>query len=284
LVQIETAWRPAKEQRAGVLHKNTYRVLDITENPDADPPCVNTKTALIVFGRGAGTTVSVCVEGQCPVHNPVIAARIAREEAEHPAPGLESSPEDQTEEEAQPRETEDEQEQAEDQAEQDRRAAERKAAREREEEEYEDEVKLREEQHQARLACLEKIIEHAPASFTNSQLRLFVQLLLTLSPYGLFEDVAEHFSGQDENHDKTEDELLNDALASCEDDKLMGFVLRLLLTEHVAMPRGEQTDWLTTAERIFAPVEEKQEKLPKKRPSGKAKTPAESRPTKKKAA
>ena len=32
-----------------------------------------------------------------------------------------------------------------------------------------------------------------------------------LPPYGLFEDAAEHFVGDDQNHEKTDDEILADA-------------------------------------------------------------------------
>jgi ParB family chromosome partitioning protein len=58
LVQLETAWRNPKEQRPGALQKHQYRELDTPDNPDAEPPCPTTKTAIIVFGRNAGKTVS----------------------------------------------------------------------------------------------------------------------------------------------------------------------------------------------------------------------------------
>jgi ParB family transcriptional regulator, chromosome partitioning protein len=40
LVQIETTWRPAKEQRPGILPKHSYRELDTPDNPDAEPSCL----------------------------------------------------------------------------------------------------------------------------------------------------------------------------------------------------------------------------------------------------
>ncbi len=280
LVQIETAWRPSKEQRPDALPKNTYRVLDVPDNPDAEPPCPNTKTALIVFGRGAGKTVTICTDDECPVHDPTTAARIAREQAEDPAQVIEPAPDEETEEETRARQAEYEERRNQYEAEQERLAVERKAAFERQQEEYEAEVKRREEQQKARLATLERIIEQAPASFDAAQLRLFAELLLNLSPYGLFEQVAEHFAGNDENHNKTDDEILTEALAACADDKLAGFVLRLVLTEHVETPRGEQTDWLAKAEAVFVPVEPKTQKPNKKQ---KAAKPAKST-TRKKAA
>jgi ParB family transcriptional regulator, chromosome partitioning protein len=275
LVQIETAWRPLKEQRPGALPKNAYRVLEVPDNPDAEPPCPNAKTALIVFGRGAGKTVTVCIDDDCPVHDPTTAARIAREQVANPAPAVEPASDEETEEEAQARQAEYVERRKKYEAEQERLTAERKAAFERQQEEYEAEAKRREEQHKARLGTLERIVEQAPAAFNAAQLRLLVELLLNLSPYGLFEEVAEHFVGDDENHNKTDDEILSEALDACADEKLMGFVLRLVLTEHVEVSRTEQTDWLTKAEADFAPVKTKPEK-DNKRPkatAAKAKSP-----------
>lgn len=280
LVQIETAWRPSKEQRPGALPKNAYRVLDVPDNPDAEPPCPSTKTALIVFGREAGKTVTICTDDECPVHDPTTAARIAREQAENQAQVIEPAPDEETEEEAQGRKAEYEARRKEYEAEQERLAGERKAAFERQQEEYEAERKRKEEQQKARLATLERIIEQAPASFNAAQLRLFAELLLNLSPYGLFEEVAERFVGEDENHNKSDDEILTEVLAACADDKLMGFMLRLVLTEHVEIPRREQTDWLAKVEAVFVPVEAKTQKAKKKQ---KAEKPAKGT-TRKKAA
>jgi ParB family chromosome partitioning protein len=74
---------------------------------------------------------------------------------------------------------------------------------------------------------------------------------LHVAPYGLFEDAAEHFVGDDQNHEKTDDEILADALAACPDDKLMGFLLRLIFTEHIGVPLAEQPDWLIKAGLVF---------------------------------
>lgn len=264
LVQIETAWRPPKEQRPGALSKNGYRILDVPDNPDAEPPCPNTRTALIVFGRGAGKTATICTDDECPVHDPATAARIAREQAENPVPAMDPTTDEETEEEAEARQEEYEKRRKEHEAEQERVAAERRAAFERQQEEYEAEVKRRDEQRKSHLATLEHIIERAPASFNAAQLRLVIELLLNLSSYGLFEDVAAYFVGDDENNSKSDYEILSEALAACADDKLTGFVLRLVLTEHVEIPRGEQTDWLTKAEAAIVPVEPKKEKSGKK--------------------
>lgn len=275
LVQIETAWRPPKEQRSGALPRKSYRVLDAPDNSDAEPPCPNAKTALIVFGRGAGKTVTVCIDDDCPVHDPTTAARVAREQATAADRVMEPAADGEADEEVEAREQEYEQRRKEYEVEQERLAAERKTAFEQRQKEYEAEAQRREEQHKARLDTLERIIEQAPASFNAAQLRLLVELLLNLSPYGLFEEVAEHFVGDDENHNKTDDQILNEALSACADEKLMGFVLRLVLTEHVEIQRAEQTDWLAKAEAIFVPVETKAEKANKRKAATvtKAKSP-----------
>jgi ParB family chromosome partitioning protein len=288
LVQIETTWRPAKEQRPGALQKNRYRELDVPDNPDAEPPCPNTKSALIVFGRHAGKTIIICTEDACAVHNPAIAAQLAKHQADNPAPVMAPVPDEESEEQAERREAEYTQRRKEYEEEQQRlheeQAAERKAEFEREQKEHEAEVKRREKLHQARLATLEHIIEHAPEVLNPAQLRTFTELLLDLSPYGLFEDAAEHFVGDDENNSKSEDEILTEALANCTDDKLMGFVLRLLLTEHVAIPREDQSDWLVKAESIFAPAEPKAGKSSSKKKPVLAKSPEKKNTNKKKAA
>jgi ParB family chromosome partitioning protein len=258
LVQIETAWRSPKEQRPGALQKQQYRELDTPDNPDAEPPCTYTHSALIVFGRNAGTIVTVCTESNCPVHNPAIAASIAKHQADNPAPVMAPVKEEETEEEAEQREAEYARNRKEFEEEQQRleekRTAERKAEFDRQQKEYEVETKRREKQHKARLATLERIVEHAPSTFDAVQLRIFIELLLHLAPYGLFEDAAEHFVGEDENHGKTDDEILGEALTSCPEDKLMCFILRLVLTEHIGTPLGDQPDWLIRAESVFAPA------------------------------
>jgi ParB family transcriptional regulator, chromosome partitioning protein len=230
-VQIETSWRPPKEQRPGTLQKQEYRMLDVPDNPDAEPPCLHTKTALIVFGRGAGKTITVCVEEECPVHDPATAARLAKEQSENPEPVVAPAPEGESEEEAQARQAEYEQQRKEYEAEQERKAADRQAELERQQKEYEAEQKRREKHHKERIAGLERIIEQAPAVLDAVQLRLTLELLIHLSPYGLFEEAAEHFVGSNENHNKSEDEILSEALAACADHKLVAFFLRPLLTE-----------------------------------------------------
>ena len=164
-----------------------------------------------------------------------------------------SAAEQETEEEAAQRRAEHEQRMAEYEAEQQRREEERKAEYERQQKEYEAEVAKGEKAHKARVNTLECIVASAPAMFTAAQLRTFLRVLLNISPYGLFEDVAEFFVGGEENDDKTDEEILMAGLESLADDKLTGFALRLVLTDHLNIPRENEPDWLAEAEVAFAP-------------------------------
>jgi ParB family chromosome partitioning protein len=74
LIQIETAYRSAKERQPGTLSRNEYTDLEAPkdENEDGEhlPPCEASKTAIVVYGDGAGTTRKVCTDPTCPVHHP----------------------------------------------------------------------------------------------------------------------------------------------------------------------------------------------------------------------
>ena len=260
LVQIETTWRPAKEQRPGILPKHSYRELDAPDNPDAEPPCPNTKSALIVFGRHAGKTITVCTDDHCPVHDPATAARLSKQEADNPAPVMEPAPEEETEEEAEQRQADYEQRRTEHEAEQQRREEERKTEYERQQKEYEAEQKRREKLSKARTATFDRILENAPVMFTAAQLRIFLRLLVHIDPYSFLEEVASHFAGNDENAQQTDEEIVLAALDNTADDKLTGFALRLALTDHVGIPPEDEPDPLSEAEAAFAPQPPKSSK------------------------
>jgi ParB family chromosome partitioning protein len=240
LVTIETAWRAPKEQHPGALQKHQYRELDIPDNPDAEPPCSHTKSALVVFGKHAGRTLTVCVDPDCPVHNPREAARVASD----PPPVMAPAAEEETEEEAAQRQAEHEQRMAEYRAEQERKEEERKAEFERQQKEYETEQARREKQRKARLATFDRILDQAPAMFTAAQLRLLLRLVVNIDPYSFLEGVASHFAGEDENHEQTEQEIVISALDSTADEKLTSFALRLALTDHLGIPRDTDPDVL----------------------------------------
>ena len=254
LVTIETGYRAPKEQRPGALQKHQYRELDIADNPDAEPPCSHTKSAIIVFGKHAGRTLTVCTDTDCPVHNPHVAAQHAAD----PPPVMAPAPEQETEEEAAQRQAEHEQRMAEYQAEQERKEEERKAEFDRQQEQYEAEQARRTEMHNARQATFERILANAPVMFTAPQLRVFLRALVNLDPYDFAEDVAAFYVGDDENNQQTPEEALSFTIDRLPDDKLTGFALRLVLTGHTDIPRENDFDYLAQAEAAFVPP------LPKK--------------------
>jgi ParB family chromosome partitioning protein len=259
LVTIETAWRAPKEQHPGALQKHQYRELGIPDNPDAEPPCSHTKSALIVFGKHAGRTLAVCVEPDCPVHNPREAVRVSAA----PPPVMTAGAEEETEEEEAQREAEHEQRMAEYKAEQERKEEERTAEFQRQQKEYEAEQARREKQRKARLATFDRIIEQAPGVFTAAQLRLFLRFVVFSDPYSFLEEVATHFAGENENHEQTEQEIVLSALDTTADEKLTSFALRLVLTDHLGLPRDADPDLLAEAEALFAPPQAKPKKASK---------------------
>ncbi len=265
LVSIETAWRSPKEQRPGALQRNQFRELDTPDNPNVEPPCPSTKSAIIVFGRNAGTTLAVCTDPNCAVHNPHI---VQQREAD-PPPAMPPAAPSATEEEAAQRKAEHEERMAEYEAEQKRKEEERKQQFEQQQKEYETEQARREKQRKARVATFERIIEHAPAAFNAAQLRVFLRLLIHMEPYSYLEDVAAHFANGDENTQQSDEEIVLAALDSTADEKLNGLALRIVLSDYIGIPHENQPDLLTEAESVFAP---------KKTKVAKPKAPAKSEP------
>jgi ParB family chromosome partitioning protein len=251
LVQLETAWRNPKEQRPGALQKHQYRELDTPDNPDAEPPCSATKTAIIVFGRNVGKTVAVCTDNHCPVHNP----HIAKQRAADPPPMMAPAAPTETEEETAQREAEYEERRKEYEAEQQRKEEESKQEFERQQKEYEAEQSRREKQRKARLATFERILASAPTVFTAAQLRVFLAALVNLDPYDFAEDVAAFYVGENENNQETPEEVLSSTLTALPDEKLTEFALRLVLTGHTDTPRENDFDFLAHAEAAFVPTQ-----------------------------
>ena len=261
LIQIENGYRSPKEQRPGAVQRGQLREIDtVVQNPDAEPvpPCAAAKPAIIVYGKRAGTTITVCTDNNCVIHDPRAAARLA----ENPAPTMPSAPDAETEEEAEERRQQHEQERKEYEAEQERRAEAFKEQREREEQEHEAEQVRREEQRKTRAATFERILENAPESFTAMQLRVLLRAIVNLDPYTFADDIA----ADNENEQRSAEEVLLSTIDATADDKLTRFALRLALAGHIGTPREGQFDFLTEAGAAFAPL------LPKERaPSKKVK-------------
>jgi hypothetical protein len=73
LVRIETDHRNPNERQPGTLSRWEYTEVDApeVENEDAEvTPCGASKRAIVVYGAGAGTTRTICIDPECPVHHP----------------------------------------------------------------------------------------------------------------------------------------------------------------------------------------------------------------------
>jgi ParB family chromosome partitioning protein len=253
LIQIENGWRNAREQRPGAIQRGRFREIETAvENPDAEPalPCQAARPAIIVFGKRVGTTITVCTDDHCPVHDP----RAAEAQAANPAPQMPAAPEAETDEEAEERKRQYEQQREEYEQERERRAEEARLEEERREKELEGERARAEKLRKAREAKFERILDHAPAMFSASQLRVFLHALIHLDLYTFADDVAEHFAAADNDHDKTSEEILTAAVDALTDDKLTGFALRIVLTGKLPIPRDGEVDSLAEAEAAFVPA------------------------------
>jgi ParB family chromosome partitioning protein len=252
LVQIENGWRNPKEQRPGAVQRGHVReISNVIDNPDAEPqmPCSAAKTAIVVYGKQLGRKLTVCTDKHCPVHDPQAAA----EAAANPAPTMPPAREAETEEEAAERKAEFERLRAEYEEEQQQREEERKQQFEQEQAKYEAEHNRKAQILQAREDTLNLILENAPPTFTAVQLRVFLSALCNLDPYTITDDVAEHFAGEDNDHQRTPEEILATALSQTPDEKLTSFALRLALTGYVTIPRENEWDYLAEAEVAFVP-------------------------------
>ena len=266
LVQIELSWRPASQQRPGTLDRNAWRELDTPGNPDAEPPCDATRTAVVVFGKHTGTTRTICIDRQCPVHNPAVAAHLAQQQAAAQAE-QQAQPEPELSEEELAAE---EQHRKEQEAEQERKTEERRQEFERQQKEYEAERIRQEALRNARQATFERIVQNAPVMFTAAQLRTFLHALINLDPYDFAEDVAAYYVGDDENDQRIPEEVLASTLTGLPDEKLVGFALRFALTGHTDLPRESDFDFLAEAESVFVPQQPKKKLAGKKSEKTKA--------------
>lgn len=245
LVQIEMGYRQPKEQRKGAIVRGQFHELPEPANLDAEPDCTTTRTGLIVYGKGVGTTLTVCTDRDCPVHDPRQAHRRTQSAAALPE-HLQEPEEEETDEERQQRM----QQREAYRQEQERMLEERRLEQERQQQEYEAEVERRDELRKARLATLARLVDTAPASLSASQLRVLLRGIVNLDPYSFADDLTAEMGESDD--DRNAEEVLLSALDGTADEKLTGFAIRLALSSHVDVPRDGEPDFLTEAEAAFA--------------------------------
>jgi ParB family chromosome partitioning protein len=116
----------------------------------------------------------------------------------------------------------------------------------------------------ARKSCKKRVPPPSSASsrtprptFTAAQLRVLLRALVNLDPYTFTDDLVEEIAGENENEQRTAEEVLLSAIDGLQDDKLSGFALRFALIGHVAIPREGEFDFLAEAEAAFAPPQSK---------------------------
>jgi ParB family chromosome partitioning protein len=143
---------------------------------------------------------------------------------------------------------EDQQRNREYEQEQERKTEARRQEPARRQQEYEAEQARRDEERKARAAQFDRILAHAPATFTAAQLRVFLRALIYLDPYTLIDDLAAHFAVDDENDKRCAEDVLLDTISALADDQLTGFALRLALTGHTGLPNEGEIDLLAEAQ------------------------------------
>jgi ParB family chromosome partitioning protein len=163
------------------------------------------------------------------------------------------APEAETEEEAAERQAEFERQRAEYEEERQRREEERKQQFEQEQAEVEAEHNRRGEIIKARQATFGRILENAPATLSAAQLRVLLRAFVNLDPYTFADDLAEEIAADNENEQRSAEEVLLSTIDATADDKLTRFALRLALAGHVGIPREGEFDFLSEAETVFVP-------------------------------
>jgi ParB family chromosome partitioning protein len=263
LIQIENSWRSKLQQRPGAVQRGHYlEIADFVDNPDAEPapPCEAAKPAIVVYGRGVGTTLTVCTDDDCPVHHAAAPAR----QTVTPVTASDPAAIQETNEELEERKGRFQAQQQECQDEQERRQKER----DRQQQKYEAERARKEQLRQERQSKLECILNNAPIVFNGAHSRAFLRFLLNIDPYRFLDDVA-HFFATDEDYsnEREAQEVVLSTLDGLADEKLTGFALRLVLTAHTDVPPEGISDFLAEAEVVFAPPVNKTAVKKEKKPA-----------------
>jgi len=123
--------------------------------------------------------------------------------------------------------------------------------------------------------CFGDVVQFVSTEFqrltSRATQRVWLMVLRSFLRYTLTDDLAEQIAGEDENEQRTAEEVLLSAIDSLQDDKLTGFALRLALTGHIDIPREGEVDFLAEAEAVFASPQPKN--AASKKPKVKTPTP-----------
>lgn len=263
LVQIEEGWRNNNDHKTEAVRRGHYREIHApVENPDAEPvlPCEGARPALIIHGQHIGTFLTVCTDNHCPVHDP----HQAGERSANRAPVIKTPSTDEVEEQTTAQKADYEQRQAEHRAEQEHREAAQQEEQARRTKEYEAEQERKAKHQKKREATFQRIVQNAPPVLTTAHLRMLLRALVNMDPYTFADDLAVELNGDDDNDQRSAEEVLLTTIDGLADDKLTGFAIHLALAGHRSIPKEGEADFLTEAEAIFAP---RDEITPKKAPT-----------------
>jgi ParB family chromosome partitioning protein len=151
--------------------------------------------------------------------------------------------------------------------------------------EHEAEQTRRDELRKSREATFERILANAPAAFTSAQLRVLLRAIVNLDPYTFADDLADDLAGENENEQRTAEDVLLSTIDALTDDKLTVFAIRLALAGHRGIPREGEFDFLTEAQTVFTPPlpakEEELKSTKKPTPMKAASKPVQKAPDKK---
>ncbi len=93
---------------------------------------------------------------------------------------------------------------------------------------------------------------------------MLLRAIVNLDPYTFADDLAEDIAADDENEQRSAEEVLLATIDATADDKLTRFALRLALSGHVGIPRENELDFLTEAEAAFAHTSRRRKPQPAK--------------------
>jgi ParB family chromosome partitioning protein len=78
-----------------------------------------------------------------------------------------------------------------------------------------------------------------------------LRAIVNLDPYTFADDLAEEIAGDNENEQRSAEEVLLSTIDALTDDKLTVFAIRLALAGHRGIPRDGEFDFLTEAATAF---------------------------------
>lgn len=96
-------------------------------------------------------------------------------------------------------------------------------------------------------------------------LRVLLRAIVNLDPYTFADDLVDDRAVENENEQRTAEEVLLSTIDTLTEDKLNGFAIHLALSGHRGILREGESDFLAEAEKVFALKATKKSEPPKGR-------------------